>query len=128
MINELKKEHAVIIDTLKEIRELGSCSTEGYDKILSIQKSLLAHLNKEDEELYPLLRDAAKSNRKLQEKINAFDGNIGAVSIAAFDFFGNYPTKARGQLAKEIEWLIETLTWRMQREEAILFTMYDNLH
>ena len=92
------------------------------------QKSLLAHLNKEYEKLYPLLRDAAKSNRKLQEKINVFDENIGAVSNAAFDFFGNYPTKARGQLAKEIEWLIETLTWRMQKEEAILFTMYDNLH
>ncbi len=117
MINELKKEHSIIIDALNEIRKLGSYSREVYNKILSIQEGLLAHLNKEDEKLYPLLRNAVKSNRKLQEKINVFVENIGAVSNAAFDFFGNYPTKIRGQLAKETEWLIETLTWRILYEK-----------
>jgi len=28
----------------------------------------------------------------------------------------------------ETEWLIEALTWRIQREENLIFTMYENVH
>ncbi len=138
MIEEFKKEHSVIIDTLNKIEKLDICSKEGLDTALSVQKKILTHIKKEDEKLYPVLRRAAKSNRKLEETFYSYqinrgtweliDRNMGAISDSAFHFFDNYSMKAGNQLTMEIEWLIETLTWRIQREEIFIFTMYENLY
>ncbi len=128
MIEEFKKEHSVIIDILNKIEKLGIFSKEGLDAALSAQKKILTHIKKEDEKLYPALRRAAKSNRKLEETLNAFARNAGAVSDTVFHFFDNYSMKAGNQLTMEIKWLIETLTWRIKREENLLFTMYENLY
>ena len=127
MIRALKKEHSVIIDNLEEIKRLGVYSKEGQDIILSIQINILSHLEKEDKELYPILKNTVKSERKVNDTLNVFDENISAVSNTAIEFFDNYFTKAENQLAIETEWLIEALTWRIQREEVLLFTMYENV-
>ncbi len=128
MIKEFKKEHSVIIDTLNKIKKLGICSKDSFDAILSAQKNILTHIKKEDEKLYPALRKAVKSHRKLKETLDVFARNTGAISDTAFHFFDNYSTKARNQRAMEMKWLVETLTWRIQREENLLFTMYKNLY
>lgn len=127
MIEELKKEHSVITDTFKEISKSGFHSKEGMEALLSVQKYIVGHMEKEDKKFYSVLKDAVKSKRMLNETLNVFDENIGAVSNTVNHFFANYATKVRNQLAKEIEWFIETITWRIQREEALLFTMYDKL-
>ncbi len=128
MIRELKKEHSVIIDVINKIKKLGIGSKEGNELALSAKRNILNHIKKEDEKLYPVLRKAVKSNRKLEEILDVFARNTGAVSDTVFHFFDNYSTKAGNQLEIEMKWLIETLTWRMQREENLLFTMYENLH
>ncbi len=127
MIKALKIEHSVIIDNPEEIKRLGVHSKDGQDIILSIQMNILSHLEKEDKELYPVLKDAMKSERKVNDISKLFDENISAVSNTVIHFFGNYATKAKKQLAMETEWLIETLTWRMQREESLIFAMYENV-
>ncbi len=128
MIKALKIEHSVIIDNLEEIKRLGVYSKKGQDVIFSIQMNILSHLKKEDKELYPVLKDAMKSERKVNVMSKLFDENISAVSNTVIHFFENYATKAKKQLAMETEWLIETLTWRMQREESLIFAMYEGVH
>ena len=59
LIEELKREHAKIIAMLNEVKELGILSKEGQSRLMSAKKSLLAHLKKEDEQLYPVLRKEA---------------------------------------------------------------------
>ncbi|MEE8596201.1 MAG: hypothetical protein V3T09_00135 [bacterium] len=127
MIKELKKEHSVIIDTLNKIMKLGIRSKEGKDLALSAKESILNHIKKEDKKIYHALRKAAKSNQKLEETLDLFK-QMDAISNAAIDFFHSYTTKGRHQLTIGIEWLIETLTWRIQREEQFLFRMYENLN
>ncbi len=51
LINEFKKDHTKILDTLKEIKELGVLSEKGQAKLISAKESLLEHLKKEDERL-----------------------------------------------------------------------------
>ena len=60
--------------------------------------------------------------------MNLFDENISAVSNTVIHFFDNYATKAIRQLATETEWLMEALTWRVQREENLIFAMYEDVH
>ncbi len=128
LIEEFKKEHLVIINTLNRVKKLGIGSKKGHDAILSAQKNILTHIKEEDEKLYPVLRKSVENNRKLKETLDVFVGNMGAISDSIFHFFGNYSMKAGNQLTMEIEWLIETLSWRILREEIFIFTMYENLH
>lgn len=101
LIEEFKKEHSVIIDTLNKINKFGIWTKEGLDAALSAQKNILIHIKKEDEKLYSPLRRAAKSNRKLKETLDVFARNMGAISDSALHFFDNYPRKTRNQLAME---------------------------
>ncbi len=128
LIKALKIEHSAIIDNLEETKRLGVYSKEGQDVLFSIQMNILSHLEKEDKELYPVLKDAVKSERKVNGTSNLFDENISAVSNTVIHFFENYATKALNQLAMETEWLIEALTWRIQREESLIFAMYEDVH
>ena len=128
LIKALKIEHSAIIDNLEETKRLGVYSKEGQDVIFSIQMNILSHLEKEDKELYPVLTDAMKSERKMNDTLNLFDENISTVSSTVIHFFENYARKAKNQLAMETEWLIETLTWRIQREESLIFAMYEDVH
>lgn len=128
LIKALCIEHSVIIDNLEEIKRLGVHSRKGQDMIFSIQMNIRRHLEKENKELYPVLKDAVKFERKVNDTSNLFDDNISAVSNTAVHFFENYSTKARKQLAMETEWLIEALTWRIQREESLIFAMYEDVH
>ena len=56
LIEELKKEHSEIVAALNEVKKLGILSKEGQDKLMSLEASLLAHLEMEDDQLYPSLR------------------------------------------------------------------------
>ncbi len=103
LIEEFKKEHAVITDNFKKTKRLGVHLKEGQDVILSIQMNILSHLEKEDKELYPILTNTVKSERKVNDTLNVFDKNISAVSDKAIEFFDNYFTKAENQLARETE-------------------------
>jgi len=49
LIEELKKEHSEILAALNEVKQLGILSEEGQDKLMSLEVSLLAHLEMEDD-------------------------------------------------------------------------------
>ncbi len=48
LIKESKREHSEIIETLKEIKELGVHTKEGHTTLMSLLPDLLEHLWKED--------------------------------------------------------------------------------
>ncbi len=66
LIEEFKREHAKIFDMLNEVKELGILSKEGQARLMFIKAHLLAHLKKEDEKLYPVLRKEAEDNERLK--------------------------------------------------------------
>ena len=128
LIEELKKEHSFIIDTLNKSRQHGVDTERGQNEILSVKDTILAHIRKEDEEFYPVLKKASDSNRKLKGLLAEFDKDMNEISRYSFEFFGNENTIAGSNLAMELEKFIAILERRILREETFLFAEFEKLN
>ena len=128
LINEFKKDHTKILDTLKEIKELGVLSEEGQAKLISAKESLLEHLKKEDELLYPFLRKEAEHNVKLKEILDVFAMDMENVSRVVMDFFDKYSEDViDSAVTDEFEQLFAAFRNRIRHEEDILYEEYEKL-
>lgn len=76
LVDELKKEHAVIVETLNKVKSLGISSKESQNILIAAESGLLAHLQKEDEQLYPVLNRAAESDADLKQTLDMFAKDI----------------------------------------------------
>ena len=126
LIEELKKDHSEIVAILKEVKELGILSKEGQAKLLSAKAHLLKHLNKEDEQLYPVLRKKAEENKLLQNALDLCVMDMENVSRVVQEFFDKYSRGVSGkELQKEFENLFVALDKRVRNEEDILYDEYE---
>ncbi len=126
LIEELKKDHSEIVATLNEVKELGILSKEGQAKLLSVKESLLAHLNKEDEQLYPVLIKKAEQNERLNTALDLCAIDMENVSRVVQEFFDKYSRGVSGkELQKEFENLFVALDKRVGNEEDILYDEYE---
>ena len=96
IIKELKNEHTIIIDDIYNIERLGIYSKEGKNKYFTTKRDFLAHLKKEDEKLYPVLRKAAERNKEFKKKLAYFSENEEKVTEAALQFFYTYSAESSG--------------------------------
>ena len=129
LINEFKKDHSEIIDTLKEIKELGVLSEEGQAKLISAKESLLEHLRKEDELLYPVLKKEAEHNEKLKELLDVFAKDMENVSRVVMDFFDKYSEDViDSAVTDEFEHLFAAFRNRIRHEEDILYEEYEKIN
>ncbi len=126
LIEELKKDHSEIVAILNEVKELGILSNEGQAKLLSVKESLLAHLRKEDKQLYPVLKKGAEHNKDLKNTLDLFAIDMENVSRVVQEFFDKYSRGVSGkELQKEFENLCEALDKRISNEEDILYDEYE---
>ncbi len=128
LIDEFKKDHSEIIDTLKEIKELGVLSEEGQAKLISVKESLLEHLKKEDELLYPVLKKEAEHNKKLKELLDVFAADMENVSRIVMEFFDKYSEEVTDNAAPEaFEELFAAFRNRLRNEEDILYEEHEKI-
>jgi iron-sulfur cluster repair protein YtfE (RIC family) len=126
LIEELKKDHSEIVNLLKEVKELGILSKEGQAKLMSAKAHLLKHLNKEDEQLYPVLRKKAEHNEQLKSALDLCVIDMEDVSKVVQEFFDKYSRGVSGkELQKEFENLFVALDKRVRNEEDILYDEYE---
>lgn len=128
LIEQLKKEHTVLLDVFGEIKRLGTNTIEGQAKLLQAKEVLLAHIKKEDEEFYPDLKKAAEINQALQLRLTYFAEDMKMISKYAFEYFDTHSEETdEADSGKAIESFMIILDSRIQREEQILFQDYENL-
>lgn len=128
LVDELKKEHQAIVENLTKIKTLGVTSAEGQKKLALAKKSLLAHLKKEDEQLYPRLNQEAQKNPDLKRTLDLFAKDMNNISSAALKFFDKYDGGGSGiEFAKDFGSLVATLSQRIQKEERIIYAKYDEI-
>ncbi len=126
LIEELKKDHSEIVATLNEVKKLGILSKEGQTKLLSVKENLLAHLNKEDQQLYPVLIKKAENIMHLNTALDLCAIDMENVSRVVQEFFDKYSRGVSGkELQKEFENLFVALDKRVSNEEDILYDEYD---
>ncbi len=129
LIEELKKDHSEIVATLNEVKKLGILSKEGQTKLLSVKESLLAHLRKEDGQLYPALKKGAEHNKDLKNTLDLFAMDMENVSRVVQEFFDKYYEGALGEeFAREFEKLFESINSRIRHEEEALYDEYEYMN
>lgn len=128
LVEELKIEHIAINETLQEVRKLGIGTQEGQDKLMSVKYQLLAHLEKEDLHIYPLLKSKAEKDPELKQTLEFYVTNIEEISKGALDFFKKYSKKESGfEFGKDFGNLYATLSLRIAKEEAVLYEKFNEL-
>lgn len=128
LIQELKQEHAEILDILATIKELGIGTVEGQERLLSLRAKLLTHLGKEDLQLYPVLHAWAPNNDHLAQVLKSSAAEMEQITQFATYFFSTYPANGLGfEFAKDAGKLFATLKARILNEENILYREYERL-
>jgi len=131
LIEELKKEHSEILATLNEVKQLGILSEEGQDELMSLEVSLLAHLEMEDDQLYPALKKEAEHSNSIKDTLELFAIDMENVSKTVREFFEKYSEGFSGveldKLSEDFENLFSALTKRICNEEESLYEEYESL-
>ncbi len=128
LVEELMKEHSEILAILNEVKRLGILSKEGQVKLMSAKKHLLAHLKKEDKQLYPFLIKEAKSDKLLEGTLVLLAIEMRDVSRVALEFFDKYSKGVFGkEFQKELGSLFVLLRNRIRNEEDILYEKYEEM-
>ena len=128
LIDELEADHKVIADTLGKVKTLGIASEEGQKTLLAAKAGLLAHLAKEDRELYPILSKAAATDPSLQRTLDMYAKDMDEISGAALGFFDKYAGGGSGlEFAKDFGRLVGSMTQRIRKEESTLYKKYNEL-
>jgi hypothetical protein len=130
LIDELKKDHSEIVDTLNEVKKLGILSKEGQSKLMSVKECLLTHIKKEDEQLYPVLKKEAENNKQLESALDLCAIDMENVSRIVLEFFDKYSRRAFSdtELQREFENLFTALDKRIKDEEDILYGEYEMMN
>jgi hypothetical protein len=128
LIDELKKEHSEILATLNEVKKLGILSKEGQDKLTSLEVSLLAHLEMEDDQLYPAFKKEAEHNNSINDTLELFALDMEGVSKIVREFFEKYSEEFSGdELSEDFENFLAALNKRICNEEESLYEEYETL-
>jgi Hemerythrin HHE cation binding domain len=127
LIEKLKQDHQDLVSYLTEARKVG-INSEGLKKLKSAQVALLAHLQHEDIDMYPVLRRAAAKDPHLKKILDTFAKEMEGITQFAFDFFAKYEDGGSGvEFARDFGKLIADLNNRMNREENILYKEFDRI-
>ncbi len=128
LVEELKKEHLLISSTLTKVRTQGIVSKEGQKTLLDAKNSFLAHLKKEDEQLYPVLRKAAEKDPNLKRTLDIFAKDIEFISQVVLIFFKKYESGGSGlEFAKDFGRLSAALSVRIVKEENVIYEKFNEL-
>jgi len=149
LIEELKTEHAEIVDMLLRVKLLNISSEDGQQRLMLAKNSLLEHLRKEDAELYPPLNRAAKKDQQLKQYLDYSAKDMEDISEMAFQFYAKYSkerltmaevskkkdtffakktvNRLQEEFLKDFENLYHVLLERLGKEEKVLFAAFEKV-
>ncbi|QXE92320.1 hemerythrin domain-containing protein [Geomonas subterranea] len=130
LIDELKKDHVAIEEMLNRVKDTSITNKEAHRLLLTAQSTLLAHLRKEDAQLYPVLNKAAQTDQGLKRTVDFYAKDMEEISGNAVAFFKKYsPDDAviDIEFAKALGRLFATISRRLRSEENTLYSAYDKL-
>ena len=131
LIDELKKDHVAISTLLNRVKDPNVSNAEAHKILLSAQASLLAHLKKEDSQLYPVLNNAAKDNAGLKRTVDFYAKDMNEITRKAVEFFDKYSrhdSRIDLEFAKAFGNLFATISGRLRSEESTLYKEYEKLN
>lgn len=128
LIHDLQKEHESILDVIRSMHGgQGVAGRDAREKLILAKRLFLSHLEKEDQELYPVLRKAAPGS-ETEKRLKDSDKELQEVSQIANAFFAKYLDGNQGGdfIADSANFLYR-LEARLVNEEAFLYQEYDRM-
>ena len=98
--------------------------------LLKSKTLFLAHLSKEDEQLYPPLHEKAKSDPALKRMLDIFGAEMDKISEFVLDFYQKYSVVNninKSEFTKDISTFITTLKTRIMKEEIAIYKAFEKL-
>jgi hypothetical protein len=127
LVETLKKQHTAIIETLAKAKTSGLVTAEGYQHLSVAKNTLISHLQKEDQELYPRLKQLAETDPNLHSTLDLFARDMERVTALAIQFFDKYDkVSTNNDFIQDVGTLIALLNFRISREETLLYKEYEN--
>lgn len=118
LVATLRKEHEDLLDLLKDMRALGLNSEEGRQKFFEAKALILDHLKKEDELIYPTL----KQHPGWAEMSSHFSEEMMGLAPAVLGFFEKYESEnISPDYSKDLGRLMGQLKQRISKEEMALY-------
>ncbi|HJV65298.1 MAG TPA: hemerythrin domain-containing protein [Geomonas sp.] len=130
LIDELKKDHSAITSLLDRLKDSRVTNKEAHQILLSAQASLLAHLKKEDLQLYPVLHGAAEKDPALKRTVDFYARDMDEITRKAGEFFQKYSRDDAPidiEFAKAFGNLFATISRRLRSEENMLYKEYEKI-
>ncbi len=125
-IDSLRIEHAAIKESLKKISAMDLSSKEARSELIRIKEVFVEHLQKEDDEMYPLLKRASSSDEQLMSILQYMEEEIKLISKFVFIFFDRYSQKTdHAGFDREFSLICSTLIKRIEKEEEVFFPEYE---
>ncbi|BCG46934.1 Hemerythrin domain protein [Citrifermentans bremense] len=131
LIDELKKDHVEIDAMLAKVRDSKVTNQEAHKILIAAKGKLLAHLKKEDIQLYPVLNKAAVNDATLKRSVDFYAKDMQEITADAIAFFDKYsPADAAIDIefARAFGRLYSILARRLRSEESTLYPAYEKLH
>jgi len=121
ILERLKEEHQLMLKNLHDLEKVNIITPEGHQKVLSLKDFFMTHLQEEDNDFYPVLKEAAQKDSRLEGILDLFDENMKEISDFAFEFFNKYLKGAiEFEFRQDFQKLYATLKTRILREEEVL--------
>jgi hypothetical protein len=128
LIEQLKKDHQAVATLLVECKTAGIATAAGQSALGKAKTALLGHLKKEDQQLYPVLREAAKNDRRLASMLQMYSKDMEEVSKLALGFFDRYANGGSGyDFGKDFGNLVARLKLRIGNEESELYREFEKV-
>ncbi len=130
LIDELKKDHAAIAALLDRVKDPKICDEEAHKILLTAQNSLIAHLRREDVELYPALSEAAQHDAGLKRTLDFYARDMDGITRRAVEFFEKYSrrdSRIDREFAKAFGDVFAAISGRLRSEETTLYREYEKL-
>lgn len=126
LITELKNEHTALKSLLSEVYNYISSTEKKIEFVTKLKEIVVAHITKEDSELYPFLNKEAEKDQNLKIKLDLFAKDWSGISEFANYYIEKYSKgEFDGSFADDTAKLLSTLRQRMMKEEISLYSEYD---
>lgn len=137
LVADLKSDHVQLKRTLKQVSDFSKPVVERLSHLAQIKKALLTHLEKEDRELYPMLKRAAERDLSVRRMVGLFVKDMEELAPQALSFFAKYENvevvskrmqtevQFTVEFGRDLEQLIILLGLRIGREESTLYPEFE---
>lgn len=129
MVDELRLEHSSILISFGNLANLDLSCRDDRQYLLSLKSTLLDHLRRENDSIYPKLLDAAKNDAALKHTVNRYMGDLVRITTILVLFLEKYSKDDADESSFKREYSrLGTILHALFRiEEEVIFNEYLNI-